>query len=157
MNGEALQRRQLVGRVLRQLDLVGGDPIEPDLGELASRCRERDRADHVRASCLFAVGQVCPHDGVGRDCTHRATSALIGCRAERGPSPDERTRTERRVHLVPRTDEEVEVSGVVVGSHVDRAMGGELSGIDEDPPTDAVDHFRQQVDRLHDSGHVRRA
>ena len=71
--------------------------------------------------------------------------------------PDEGTGAVRGVHLVGREGDEVEMTGIVVGAHVDRAVRRELGGVDEDPSARGMDLLGQLVHRLHDSGDVRRA
>ena len=77
-----------------------------------------------------------------------AAAAMVGAGANHVAGPIERAGAERGVHLVRRQGDEVEVARVVVGAHVDRAVGGQLGGVDEDAPADGV-HLRcQVVDRL---------
>ncbi len=44
-----------------------------------------------------------------------------------------------------------------MGPHVDRAVRGELGGVDEDAAAGGVDHFGRLMHRLHDARDVRRA
>ena len=113
--------------------------------------------EHVGAASLFPVGEVGPGDGLGGDGVHRAPSCVVWRRAERATWPDEGSSAVRGVHLVGREDDEVEVTGIVVGPHVDRAMRGELGGVDEDAAAGGMDLLRQLVHGLHDSGDVGRA
>ena len=85
----------------------------------ASACsgrRQRDRADHVRAAGLLAVGHVRPGDVVGGDGVDRAAAAVLGrALQEDVAAADERARAERRVQLVRGQRDEVEVLRVVAG------------------------------------------
>ena len=56
-----------------------------------------------------------------------------------------------------REGDEVEVTGIVVGPHVDRAVRGELGGVDEDAAARGMDPRGQLVYGLHHSGDVGRA
>ena len=76
---------------------------------------------------------------------------------ERVPTPHQRTGAERRVHLVRRQHDVVEMFGIVDCLDVDAAMRGELRGIDEDPRPDRVRLSRQTMNRLDEAGDVRRA
>ena len=57
---------------------------------------------------------------------------------ERTSRTDERAGAVRGVHLVRRQGDEIQVARIVVRAHVDRAVGGQLGGVDEDAPTDGV-------------------
>ena len=94
--------------------------------------------------------------GVGRDGAHRAASHVVGRVGERAPGADQRAGAVRRVQLVGRQGDEVEVTGIVVGPHVDRAVRSELGGVDEDATAGRVHLRGQLVHRLHDPGDVRR-
>ena len=56
-----------------------------------------------------------------------------------------------------RQGDEVEVLGIVVWPHVEWTVGGELGGVDEDPPAGGVHLAGEPVDRLHHAGDVGRA
>ena len=69
----------------------------------------------------------------------------------------ERARSEGRVQLVRRHRDEIEVAGIVVRAHVDRAMGCELRGVHEDAATRRVHLLGEPVYGWEHAGHVRRA
>jgi hypothetical protein len=137
-------------------DSLGGDALAADPGERLGRGRQCHRADDVRAPGLLPVRQIGPRDVIDGDRVHRAATAVVRDRCEAGPRTDERAAAERGVHLVRREDHVVEVSGIVMGAHVDRSVGRELGGVDQDATADRVHPFGEIVDRLHDTRDVRR-
>ena len=130
------------------------DPSTADLGERGQRRGERHGADDVRAPRFLAVGQLRPCHVIQRHRVDRAAAAMVGGCRESVPRTDEGAAAEWGIGLVRRQGEEVQVGGVVVESHVDRPVGGELSSVDEDPPAGGVNLAGQPVDRLHDPGDV---
>ena len=80
---------------------------------------------------------------------------MVWRRAERAAEADEGAGAVRGVHLVSRQRDEVQMSGVVMGPHVDRAVRGELGRIDEDAAPGGVDLLSQQMHGLHHSRDIR--
>ena len=97
----------------------------PTLQRLAGR-GERDGADHVRRAGLEALGRVGPDHVVDGDELDRAAALDQRLAGERRAA-DERAGAERRVELVAGEREVVDAERV----HVDRAVRGELRGVDE--------------------------
>ena len=136
---------------------VGGDARESDLLEDRCRGRERDGTEHVGRAGLLAIREIGPDDVVEGDQVDRAAAGVVGLRGERDARPDERTRPERRVQLVRRHRDEVEVAGIVVRAHVDRAVGRQLRGVHQDAAADGVHLLGEPVHRREHTGDVGRA
>ena len=100
--------------------------VHADLLERLAGGGERDRADHVRRARLEAVGRVGPDHVVERDELDRAAAVQQRVAVQRRAA-DERAGAERRVELVA-GEREVVDAGV---GHRDRAVRGELGGVDE--------------------------
>ena len=116
---------------------------------------ERDGAEQVGSACLLPVGEVSPRDLIERHRVDGAATAVFGRGSEAVASTDESTAAEWCVQLVGGQGDEVEMPRVVVRPHVDRAMGGELRRVDEDPAADGMDTGGQVMDRRDDAGDVR--
>ena len=99
----------------------------PDLLQRLAGGGEGDGADHVGRAGLEAVGRVGPDDVVERDELDRAAAVQQRVAVQRHAA-DERAGAERRVELVA-GEREVVDAGV---GHRDRAVRGELGGVDEE-------------------------
>ena len=116
----------------------------------------------ARATAPTTLG-VPPSSRSGRS-AHSTSSTVTACTvpppgwcgrlSNASRRPDQGTGAERGVHLVGGEGDEVEVPRIVVGAHVDRAVGGELGGVDQDAPAGRVHPLGQGVDRRHDAGDV---
>ena len=141
--------REARRRVPEQLGLVGGDAVAADLGErLAPPPPRRRRPTTFGLPASSRSGRSAQATSSTVTACDRAATAVVGDRAEAGPRTDQRPAAERGVHLVRREGDEVEVPGVVVGAHVDRSVGGELGGVDEDAAAGRVHPLGELVDRL---------
>ena len=80
---------------------------------------------------------------------------MFGRGSEAVASTDESTATEWCVELVGGQGDEVEMPRVVMRSHVDRSVRGELRRVDEDPSADGMYTGGQVMDRRDDAGDVR--
>ena len=137
--------------------LVGGDPVEADGRQPAAAAARATAPTTLGLPPSSRSGRSAHSHVVDGDRPHRAAARLVRAGAEPVAPADQRTGAERRVHLVAGEGDEVEVPGVVVGTHVDGPVGGELGGVDQDPPADGVHPLGQVVHRRDHAGHVRRA
>ena len=145
------------GEHVAQHDLLVVDDVVPaDLGQRRHRGCEGDGPEQIGSSCLLPVWEVGPCHVVERDGVDGAAPAMVGHPAERVPTSDDRPAAERGVQLVGGQGHEVEVLGVVVGTHVDRPVRRQLGGVDEDSPAGSVHPSRKLVNRRNDAGDVRR-
>ena len=142
-------------RVAEQQALVIDDAVPADLAQRRRRRGEGDGPEQVGGSRLLPVGKVGPCDVVERDRVDGAAPTMVWRARERVSAPDNRAATERRVQLVRRQRHEVEVLGIVMGTHVDRPVRGQLGGVDEDSPACGMHPSSQFVDRRGDPGDVR--
>ena len=125
---------------------------------VCGRHRHRDRADDVGAAGFLAIGQTGPVHVGRRDDVDRAAAVILRrALQERVAAAHQRAGAERRVHLVRREHDVVEVLRVVVRLDVDAAVRRQLRRIDEDPGADRVRLSRQAMDGLDEAGDVRRA
>ena len=93
-----------------------------------------------------------------RDDLDRAASLMLRRPLQERVLPtDQRTGPERRVHLVRRQHDVVEMLRVVRALDVDAPMWGELRGVDKNPRPDRVRLSRQTVNGLNEAGDVRGA
>ena len=134
-----------------KLMLVGGDGGPADAAERLDGGVERHRPDDVGRAGLLPVGRRGPDHLVQVDQVHRpAAGEERVTRLEQGPWPDEGARAERGVQLVAAEDQ-------VVGAERERAVGGELGGVDRYRHTPLVGRIDDGVQRGEPAGHIGRS
>ena len=137
---------------------MGPHLLHPGLLEEAEGGGEGHRAGDVRRAALVPVGRLLVVRLVLGHVDDRATRRDVGRGlVEKVGRPEEERRAERRVGLVTRPREEVDVAGVGVGEHVERRVGEDLGAVDQDLRPAGVGHARDAVDVREVAGHVRGA
>ena len=158
VDGDAGQRSQPRERVRRQRRLVPCDAVHARLHQRLCRHRHRDSADDVGTARFLTIRQAGPADVVGGHDLHGPAALVLRLALqERVAAANQRSGTERRVHLMRGERDVVEMLRVVVRLDVDPAVRGELRGIDENPGPDRVRLARQTMDWLDEAGDVRGA
>ena len=157
VDGHAGNRPQPLERVSRQRRLVARDASMP---ASISACAA---AAIATAPTTFGL-PASSRSGRPAQCTCRTSRSRPSRRpvlrlALRGTrrAADQRASAERRIHLVRRERDEVEMLRVAVRPDVDAPVRRKLRGIDENPRADGVRLSRETMDRLDEAGDVRGA